>query len=116
MWKCADCFPRSTDKICHQKNGIRRCPRGNPADFGPVLLFRHAINATADNGPNGSGRGLREDPLAITTFAPLLAVRGRRTLPLLPRPKIFRVRLLGPRYDSASSKALASLRSRVSKP
>src|SRR5262249_8596559 len=32
------------DKICHQKNGIRRCPRGCPADFGPVLLFRHAIN------------------------------------------------------------------------
>src|SRR5262252_2102247 len=38
--------PRSTDNFCHQKNGDRRCPRGYPADFGPVLLFRHAISAT----------------------------------------------------------------------
>src|SRR5262249_1353809 len=34
-------LPRSTEKVCHQKNGIRRCPRGYPADFLPVLLFRH---------------------------------------------------------------------------
>src|SRR5215467_1336836 len=57
MWKRADCFPRSTDKICNQKNGIRWCPRGYPAEFGPVLLFRHAISATADNGPKQQRNG-----------------------------------------------------------
>src|SRR5262249_25050160 len=55
------CFPRSTEKVCHQKNGIRRCPGGYPVDFRPVLLFRYAISATADNGPNRQRNGLYFD-------------------------------------------------------